>query len=40
MPLLGDVMATILIQLERHGMDPGAEEEHTSYADPVPGATG
>jgi hypothetical protein len=33
------VMATILVQLERHGTCPGSGEGHTFYAAPIPGAT-
>jgi hypothetical protein len=39
MLLLGDVMATVLVQLEWHGTCPGSGEGHTSYATPIPGAT-
>jgi hypothetical protein len=39
MLLLGDVMATVLVELEWHGGYPGSGEGHTSYATPIPGAT-
>jgi hypothetical protein len=38
--LFGDVTATVLVQLERHGGDPGSGEGHISYAVSVSGAIG
>jgi hypothetical protein len=37
---LGNVMATFLVQLERHATCPGSGEGNISYAAPISGATG